>query len=334
MIPPRQPERASSATVLLPIGNRALQCHFPLVSIIIPCYNGEQFIREAIDSALAQTYPHTEIIVIDDGSVDCSKEIILRYPVRYFYSHRKGVSAARNRGIQESLGEYIIFLDADDRLLPRAIHTGLALLSQHTSCCMAVGAHNIISANGKFICSRTKPLTVNDHYSQLLRSNFIECTSTALFRRDSIVQTGLFNAALHGAEDYEFYLRLARRYPICCHIETVTEYRVHDTNASRDSLLMLTSTLDVIRSQRPFVFRNPRRLLSYIFGSLSWRRQYGRQLTRELAISNDRAAYRIGHWLTLLKTYPLGTAIALAGRMLPMDITRSFFRLSETQQKL
>ena len=100
----------------------------PLVSVIIPCYNGEKFLKETIESALGQTYPAVEVIVIDDGSIDRSGEIAQSLPVRYIRQPNRGLTASRNLGVRESRGSYIVFLDADDRLKPHAIEAGVGVL--------------------------------------------------------------------------------------------------------------------------------------------------------------------------------------------------------------
>ena len=89
-----------------------------LVSVVIPCYNQAHFLGEAIESVLAQTYPHLEIVVVDDGSTDNTGEVAARYPgVRYVRQENQGLAAARNTGLRHSSGDYLVFLDADDRLL-------------------------------------------------------------------------------------------------------------------------------------------------------------------------------------------------------------------------
>src|SRR5438874_6230903 len=96
-----------------------------LVSVIIPCYNQAHFLHEAIQSALAQTYSHREILVVDDGSADNTAEVTAGFAgIRYIRQENSGVSTARNTGLRESRGEYLIFLDADDRLLPDAVRVG------------------------------------------------------------------------------------------------------------------------------------------------------------------------------------------------------------------
>ncbi len=101
----------------------------PRVSVVIPCYNQGHFVHEAIESVLAQTYADYEIVVVDDGSTDQTSEVVSRYPgVRCIRQRNRGLPAARNRGIQESQGEFLVFLDADDRLLPKHFEFSLHAL--------------------------------------------------------------------------------------------------------------------------------------------------------------------------------------------------------------
>ena len=97
----------------------------PLVSVIIPCYNQAHYLREAIASVRRQTYLHVETVVVDDGSQDDTAAVAHEYNVRYVYQANSGVSTARNAGIGHVSGEFVIFLDADDRLLPRAVEIGV-----------------------------------------------------------------------------------------------------------------------------------------------------------------------------------------------------------------
>lgn len=300
----------------------------PLVSIIIPCYNGRQFISEAIESALAQSYSRVEILVIDDGSTDESPEIAQRYPVRLVRGTHLGVSAARNLGIRESHGEYLVFLDSDDRLLPGGVAAGLLALQQNSTCVMAVGAHHLISQSGERTATRPKPTRPKNVYELLLRSNFIECTASAVYRQSCFRNNFGFKHCLRGAEDYDLYLRLARQAPICCHNQVVSEYRLHPRSASRNSAMMLAHTLAVVSEQWPFARKSLRSVVAYISGSLSWRRKYGRQLTVELAMSESdlspqdaKAARRL-----LAHSYPQGLLVILISRMLPKTLVRNMLQ--------
>lgn len=301
-------------------GNERLQ----LVSIIIPCYNCRKFIGEAIESALGQSYRSVEVIVVDDGSSDGTAEIVSDYPVKLVRERHQGVSEARNRGIDASSGEYLVFLDSDDRLLPEAAETGLKALDTNPMCGMAVGAHNIMSHCGEWIATRYKPTELKDGYELLLRSNFIECTSSVMFRRSCFRENQGFRQTLKGAEDYELYLRTARAAPVCCHSNVVSEYRLHSANASHDSRLMLSHTVAVLAEQWPFARKSVRYRWAYLRGAMFWRRKYGRQLTREMATQEskwlpqeERAA-----WGLLVRTYPQGLLVVLLSRILPRSLMR------------
>ena len=110
-----------------------------LVSVVIPCYNSARYLAETIESVRLQTYPRIEIIVVDDGSTDETAKIARSRGVRYIHQANRGISAARNTGILHSQGQYVLFLDHDDRLLPRAVKTGVELLEEHTNCTLSRG---------------------------------------------------------------------------------------------------------------------------------------------------------------------------------------------------
>ena len=107
----------------------------PLVSIVIPAWNAERYIKEAVDSALNQTYPSTEVIVVDDGSIDGTRAILEPYlatkRIIYIYQVNKGLAGARNTGIRAASGEYIALLDSDDLFLPQKIEKQALVLKEH-----------------------------------------------------------------------------------------------------------------------------------------------------------------------------------------------------------
>ncbi len=130
--------------------NESQYAGLELVSVIIPCYNQAHFLRESIESVLAQSYPHFEIIVVDDGSIDNTSEVAVHYPeVRCIRQNNQGVNAARNTGLRHSRGEYLVFLDADDRLLPGALKASLECFNTYPECAFVFGRFRYIAANGK-----------------------------------------------------------------------------------------------------------------------------------------------------------------------------------------
>jgi glycosyltransferase involved in cell wall biosynthesis len=141
-----------------------------VVSVVIPCYNQAHFLHEAIESALAQTYSHCEILVVDDGSTENIAEVAAGYPkVRYIRQENSGVSAARNKGWKRSRGEYLVFLDADDRLLPEA-QIGVNYLREIRR--LRCRLPNSLSRKGRSSTSRNHPHVSSEHYLELLRGNY------------------------------------------------------------------------------------------------------------------------------------------------------------------
>jgi len=311
-------------------GNRPIPLSLnPLVSIIIPCYNGEPYLQEAIESSLSQTYQHVEVVVIDDGSTDSSSVIAEKYPIRYIRQENRGLTASRNRGIRESRGSYIVFLDADDRLKPEAIETGLRVLAENPDCSITVGDHLFISEDGSQLANSRKTCLQKSHYEALLRSNFVEMISSVLFRRSVLEEVGGFDTRLRVAEDYDLYLRIARDYAICCHSAVVAEYRLHQTNVSRNSELMLTTTLQVLGRHARYIRGNARQILAFLEGVRTWRKQYGRQLATELARSSCtlHAGNLRRKLLLLLEHYPQGFILLLLLRLMP-ELDKRNVRLS------
>ena len=163
----------------------------PLVSVIIPCYNQARYLGEAIESALAQTHARLEVIVIDDGSLDDVAGVVARYPkVRYVRQPNGGLSAARNTGIRESHGEYLVFLDADDRLLPDALRIGLDCFQVSPECAYVSGHYRMIREDGTPLPDFEQVPPEPDAYRTLLQRNYIGMHATVMYRRAIFESSG------------------------------------------------------------------------------------------------------------------------------------------------
>lgn len=270
-----------------------------LVSVVISCYNHENYLRDAIESVLAQTYPHFEVIVVDDGSTDQSWEVARGFSeVRCIKQDNKGTPAAtRNRGLQDSRGEYVVFLDGDDRLLPNALEIGVRHLESHPDCAFAAGRCRSMSIERKSLS--TFPLSgETDHYRALLIKNYILTPGSVIFRRAPVNELQGFNASVEikGSDDYDMYLRIAAKWPVFYHDDTVLEYREHDANLSKNADRMLKSTLTVLRAQQGFAKRNPAYKKAYDQGIANWREYYGDQV-----IETVRDHVRDRNWTQALK---------------------------------
>lgn len=223
------------------------------VAVIIPCYNTGHYLGEAIASVLSQTVRAHEVVVVDDGSSDDSAAIATSFPgVRLLRQANLGVSEARNHGLRETTSEAVVFHDADDRLLPHALEIGVRELEKHPDCAFVYGFNRAIGPDGVLL-ERDEPLRVEDaSYARMLEGSGLVPPSSAIFRRSAVEAVGGFRRAQALAEDYELYLRVARRFPIHCHNEVVVEYRRHSANASAlspsSTLRSLLHTLDAERA--------------------------------------------------------------------------------------
>jgi glycosyltransferase involved in cell wall biosynthesis len=230
-----------------------------LISVIIPCYNQAHFLGEAIESVLAQTYRHHEVIVVDDGSTDTTSEVAAHYPgVRCVRQHNAGLSAARNAGATASRGEFLVFLDADDRLLEDALQSGLNCFQGHPEC------H--INADGSArLQFPQRPLEL-DPYQTLLQRNYIGMHATVMYRRQIVEAVGGFTTSLRCCEDYDLYLRIVRTHSVRRHDRIVAEYRSHESSMSMDAAQMLRGVMRALGAQWRFIRGDPDQIRAYRAG--------------------------------------------------------------------
>ena len=295
-----------------------------LVSIVIPIYNHAGFLPDAIESVLRQTYSNLEIVVVDDGSTDRTAEVVKAYPrVRYLRQHRQGLAAARNAGLRACRGEYVVFLDADDRLLPNHVETGVRAFHARPDAALVCGDFCLFGSEERWHvhCCEPRP----DHYASLLRCNFIGAVHSAMFRRVVVDELGGFSPHLHACEDYELYFRIARTHPIYCHHELVAEYRRHGSQLSRQWDVMFASALSVLRAQWPHVKGHPQYVEAYRDGVKRFRTVYGDPLLWQMVF-----VARQGQWRTafkylrvLLPLYPVGLVMLLRQKLSRARMHRS-----------
>ena len=247
-----------------------------LVSVVIPCYDHAQFLAQAIESVLAQSYSNFEIIVVDDGSTDNTAEVAKGYsPVRYVYQKNAGRSKARNTGLRQSCGEFLVFLDADDRLLPHALETGVCCMDEHPECAFVSGHCRVIDSDGTILPSPRQHHVEREHYLKLLRGGcYIWCPATVLYQRHIFDFVHGFEPAVIPVEDYELYLRITRDFPVHCHSEVIAEYRQHSSNTSRDVPTMNRAALAAHDAQWDFVKANSRYREAYDAGTQFWQNDY------------------------------------------------------------
>jgi glycosyltransferase involved in cell wall biosynthesis len=286
----------------------------PLISVVIPCCNQARFLAEAIESARADDF-HVEIVVVDDGSDDGSSDVARGFGrVTLIRQENRGLAAARNRGLAETRGSFVVFLDADDRFLPGGLDVSGRALSAHRDCALAYGRCIMMGPDGKFWPTPEQAVVRAGHYAAFLHTNPIWMPAMAIFRRDVLQACGGFREGFDAAADYDLYLRVAASHLVHDHGQRVAAYRRHDSSMSGSARRMLRETLDVVARQRDLAEQTG--LLGiWQEGRAAWRDFYGTQLVEE--IRADVRARRLSR--------AAGNAAALA-RLAPGVFTRELGR--------
>jgi glycosyltransferase involved in cell wall biosynthesis len=251
------------------------------VSVVIPCFNHARYLGEAIDSVLSQRCDRLEVVVVNDGSTDDTASVAASFPVRLVSQTNQGLAAARNTGLAANAHEYVLFLDADDRLVPGAIEYQRTLLDSHPTWAFVSGEHRYIDEQGQVCEEWSGPGVSNDHYKAMLRKNYIGCCDAVMFRREALQAVGGFDTAFRACEDYDLYLRLTRAYPVGTHSRLIADYRRYSSSMSGDPGRMLRWALRALGKQRPLVKRDPELAAAHAEGVAFWRHYYGPALVRQ-----------------------------------------------------
>lgn len=251
----------------------AIEEALPLVSVIIPAYNAERFIRQTLESVVAQTYRNIEILVVDDGSQDQTAEIVREFTKRddriiLLTQSNSGVAAARNLAIQHSKGEFIAPIDADDLWHPENIEKQIKCALEGGPSVGVVYSWSIyLDEAGVPIAGFRAFSIANDVFQTLICHNFLGNASASLIRSACLKRVGAYNTEFRdkkaqGCEDWDLYLRLAEYYQFRVVPEFLVGYRKLPNSMSRDYTTMANSCclmLKKIRQKHPeipnFLFR-------------------------------------------------------------------------------
>lgn len=203
----------------------------PTVSIVIPAHNHAGFLEQAIESVLGQDYPDIELIVLDDGSTDDTREVLIRYSGRFFWETQPnmGQAGTLNKGWSMSKGEYLSYLAADDFLLPGAVSTSVGWLAAAPETVLTYCDFNLVDATSRVLRRKRAP---EFSYRDLVVDLVCQPGPGVFFRRDAFERAGWWDERLKRVPDYEYWLRLGlegtfRRIP-----QVLAAYRVHDFSQS------------------------------------------------------------------------------------------------------
>ena len=236
----------------------------PTISAVIPAYNSALFIADAISSIRSQTCPVDEIIVVDDGSIDNTSEVIRQAgsDIRYIHQDNAGPSSARNRGIDSASGDLIAFLDADDQWTPRRIEKQMDVMRDNSGIALVAGDMAEIDSQGKIIVPTVLGkhsmldffqdlggLPIPNALALLMEINFIP-TGSVLAKKSVLLATGCFNTELRYGEDLELWGRIAVNHAITCLPEVLMLRRQHGNNATQSMGPLLGDLVKVAESAR------------------------------------------------------------------------------------
>jgi glycosyltransferase involved in cell wall biosynthesis len=198
----------------------------PLVSIVVPAYNLGHYLAATIESILAQDYPRVELIVIDDGSTDNTREVLARYTGRLHWESQPnaGQVAAMNRGFAMAQGEILSWIGADDLLLPDAASTSVRQLEAHPDIVLTYCDFNQIDPNGRII---RRIRTPDYSYRAMVAKVICPPGPGAFFRRSAWQATGAWDTSLKIMLDYDYWLRLGLRGPFMRIPKVLALYRIH-----------------------------------------------------------------------------------------------------------
>lgn len=248
-----------------------------MVSVVVPAYNAAAYLRETLASALAQTYRPLEVIVVDDGSTDCTAAIVEQVArdndrVRLIRTENGGVAAARNTGIKAARGAFVALLDADDLWHPEKIAKQMEVFRRGgRNLGLVYCFHREIDAAGRILCSYLFQPYEGDVYGILVLFNFVGGGSAALVRRSCLQEVGGFDPRMRahgaqGAEDTKLFLAIAERYDFGVVPEFLMGYRRTAGSMSQSIVPMMRSQEIVLSEARNRHPELPRRLFRWAHG--------------------------------------------------------------------
>ena len=219
----------------------------PTVSVIIHTYNNEKFIAETVESVMNQTYKDYAVIVVDDGSVDGTRDALIPYmqKIRYHYKENGGIASAKNAGISLSETEFVAFLDHDDLWAPDKLQLQMEHFNENPQIGLVYAKYTSFR-DGKEL--RTKPEKGYSGwiFKELLSKSFIQ-TSTVVVKRECLDAVGPYDETFSLGDEYDMFLRIARKFQCGFVDKGLTRYRVHDTNASNNDFLFDNENLGVYK---------------------------------------------------------------------------------------
>ena len=225
----------------------------PVVSVVIPTYNRARVIGETIESVLAQELRDFELIIVSDGSTDGTEAVVESYRDARItlvkQENSGGPARPRNTGVAHARGKYVAFCDDDDLWMPSKLRRQVEVMEQHPEAALCFTGGEAFGDGAQLAQRALKRGVDKAHFRALLYSNYI-ANSSVLVRRSVLAEVGPFNVErfLHGAEDYEMWLRIARRHPLVRIEEPLIRYRIHPSNLAGNRARATRRSIYIVRN--------------------------------------------------------------------------------------
>lgn len=242
-----------------------------MISVVIPLYNKEQSIASTLQTVLNQTYQDFEIVIVDDGSTDHSVEEVtkvLNPRIRLIHQNNAGVSAARNRGIEEAKGEYIAFLDADDEWKPDYLKTQYELTQKYPECSVFACNYEFKDTQGKVTPTIIRKLPFKGKNGIL--SNYFEvascshppiCSISIMVKKNAIQSIGGFPIGIKSGEDLLTWARLACRYSIVFYTIPLATFIFDEQHFNEDQRKRMPEEIDYVGSELAKLYKKHRHII-------------------------------------------------------------------------
>jgi len=290
----------------------------PKVSVVIPCYNGQRFIKESIESVISQTYRELEIIVVDDGSTDQTAKIVVSIGdsrIKCLYTENKGVSSARNYGIKNSSGEFIALLDYDDLWLPGKIEEQVREIERSPDIALVYSLFYVIDSLGKTIVQSSMVNSKDILEDLLVIGNVIGPPSGTLIRNKIFNDIGGFDPKISTAADWDLWIRIAFGYRVVLLPEYLFKYRVHGNNMHRNIAVQEDDIAKILNKFFVFLPKTDRRSslksLSFSNAHLMLAKSYLKKWQLTAFLRNIVMSFLY---------HPLNFFVALTKKKMPYDV--------------
>ena len=321
----------------------------PRVSVLMSVYNGERYLRYAIESILVQTFTNFEFIIVDDYSTDRTPEILDQYTdpriVRLKNDTNLGLTKSLNRGLAVARGQYVARQDADDVSLPERFERQGLYLETHSECVLVGTAYDLIGDQGEVMVQIT-PLTESQAIKPALQTFNRFVHGSVMMRRDSLMQVGGYREAFKRSQDYDLWLRLTERYEVANLPEVLYQFRQTKETISFESFSEqeayaeitricarrrqagIAEELDILVANLSQYMPKGRQHSSGMKNLAYWRYAYGRRLLKEHRLSEARQQFllSLGVYFWQREIWP-----CLAVTFLPRGLVR---RLQSVRHRL